>query len=423
MRTHNSSENLLPKYVVLKDGTWYVRRCFPTRERDERNRIVYLQVTRRCVPETAEAAEELAAAIEAEVRAEQYGRDVPATIERLVGDVIDAKRASVEAQTLQYYEQLRDVHIAKSDFRFLDACEVKARDVQAFYEAMRGNGASADAVRKVHAFLSIVFNQGIRWEIVTRNPCKGAILPKADASEIDFFDQAQAKRFVEACYRDIRFLPLHFALETGMRPGEYLALSWSDVDLARKTVRVRRAISRGLRGGGWQMKEPKTKGSRRTMHISDQLVARLREQKLIVDDWKRELAAIIDRPILLEHMKRRGANYGRRRLKRKVGRETLDTLNNLDLVFPAANGGPMSRLNLGKREFREALKLAGIRGAHSLYSLRHTMATLLLAAGVDIRSIADKMGHANPNQVLKTYGHVLPSMRSDAAVRIASTLY
>ena len=81
-------------------------------------------------------------------------------------------------------------------------------------------------------------------------------------------------------------------------------------------------------------------------------------------------------------------------------------------------------MNLNRREFAEALKKTKISASgHSLYSLRHSCATLLLEAGVDVLTIAQKLGHVDGTQVIKTYGHVLPSMSDGAIDKLSDALY
>jgi len=285
-------------------------------------------------------------------------------------------------------------------------------------------GASADAVRKVHAFLSIGFNQATVWGSLLRNPVKGALVPKRLAEEITFFDRAQARRFIECCYQSDGRIVLHFALETGMRPGEYLALSWDDIDLDNCTARVRRAIAVGQRGGGFTIKDPKTAASKRTIRISAQLRDRLILQRKIVDDMKARLEKRVAAPLILEHMKAKGANYEKRRVSRRLAREALANLAKYDLVFPASNGGPFSRLNLNKREMRETLIAAKLPTAgYSLYSLRHTSITLALAEGADIKAVSERAGHSDIVTTLRTYAHVLPVMTARATELLAEALY
>lgn len=414
----------LPKYVSIRSGQWHVRRTFATPERDERGRIVYLQISRRCVPETFDAAEQLALAIEHEFNRELEDAAAPTTVERYLQSFLRTKRTSVERRTYEYYLRLFERYVEGTEFAALPLANVKALDVQEFYAALQDAGAAAVAVRKVHTLLSMAFNQAVKWDEAARNPCRGAVLPKARAPEVAYFDQAQARAFVEATYRLPEYLVLHFALETGMRPGEYLALRWSDVDLARRVVRVSQAVTVGLRGGGMEIKPPKTEASRRTVAISERLAERLAEHRVGVTDSIASLERIAAEPLIREHKKSKGVNYQKRAKRRRGALAALKRYRELDLVFPAAHGGVMSRENLNRREFVDVMKAAGLRDAgHSLYSLRHTCATLMLAVGVDVKTIAEKLGHSDATQVLRTYAHVLPAMQADSLAKLEASIY
>jgi integrase len=84
----------------------------------------------------------------------------------------------------------------------------------------------------------------------------------------------------------------------------------------------------------------------------------------------------------------------------------------------------MSRLNLTRRRFKPLLEEIGLDASkYSLYTLRHTCATLSLAAGANIKAVAEKLGHADVNMLLTVYAHVLPSMRAEATEKLGNVLY
>jgi integrase len=77
----------------------------------------------------------------------------------------------------------------------------------------------------------------------------------------------------------------------------------------------------------------------------------------------------------------------------------------LNLVFPNEDGGLLNPGNLNRRHFKPLLRAAGIDDSHRPYDLRHTMATLLLNAGVNIKTVSARLGHANIVLTLNTYAH------------------
>lgn len=91
-----------------------------------------------------------------------------------------------------------------------------------------------------------------------------------------------------------------------------------------------------------------------------------------------------------------------------------------DLIFRSGTGLPLRQRNV-KREFRRLLEKAGIRPLR-LYDLRHTAATLAVAAGVSVKVISDQLGHASISFTLERYSHVLPSIQDEAAAKVERML-
>ncbi|MGI8673383.1 MAG: tyrosine-type recombinase/integrase, partial [Luteitalea sp.] len=87
-----------------------------------------------------------------------------------------------------------------------------------------------------------------------------------------------------------------------------------------------------------------------------------------------------------------------------------------DFMFTSADGHPIDPSNL-RRAFRALLRRAGLP-AIRFHDLRHSAASLLIAQGVDVRTVQDILGHSDVRVTLNTYGHVLAATRTDAAQRM-----
>jgi len=97
---------------------------------------------------------------------------------------------------------------------------------------------------------------------------------------------------------------------------------------------------------------------------------------------------------------------------------------NLDLVFASELGTPLHYRNLTQRHFEKALKQAGLQDeGFVLYSLRHSCATLLLAAGENPKVVSERLGHTSVKITLDTYSHVLPDMQQAATEKLERMLY
>ena len=95
----------------------------------------------------------------------------------------------------------------------------------------------------------------------------------------------------------------------------------------------------------------------------------------------------------------------------------------LDLVFATAAGGPIHRDNLNVRNFKPICKRAELETNASLYTLRHTCATLLLLAGEHPKVVSERLGHSSISITLDVYSHVLPTMQHAATSKLEQMLY
>ena len=298
-------------------------------------------------------------------------------------------RARVREATFDDYKYLlnRFVRPAFGNHKLSD---VRPLDVQRLYGFMTNDkGLSARSVRMVHAVLSSAMKQAVKWNMLARNPCDSAELPRMVRREMQALSPEGASRFLEAAKDDKHGIVLAFALATGMRPEEYLALKWLDVDLQTGTATVRRTLV-WRKGGGWYFGEPKTSRSRRSMPLPRSLVFSL-----------------------AEHRRRQGE------ARLKIG----PTYKNNDLVFATSEGTPLLIRNLTRRHFQPILKRAGLPETLRLYDLRHSCATLLLSAGENPKVVSERLGHASIVLTLDTYSHVLPSMQQAATEKLERILY
>jgi len=106
-------------------------------------------------------------------------------------------------------------------------------------------------------------------------------------------------------------------------------------------------------------------------------------------------------------------------MKREQAQEKLlhgADYRDLDLVFCLETGGPLDPNNLSKR-FKKLIVKHGHPDMR-FHDLRHSCATLFLAAGVDAKKVQDILGHESIRTTLDVYGHVLPSMQREAVDRL-----
>lgn len=258
--------------------------------------------------------------------------------------------------------------------------KLKAPQLQALYARKLRDGLSPTTVHAMHAVLHRALDDALQMGLVNRNVSDMLKAPKRGHREMMPLSALEVRRFLDVV-RDDRFYALYvLALSTGMREGELLALRWQDVDLARRSVQVRLNVQETL--GRYILAETKTAYSRRTVALTQAAVDALAEH------WQQQQVA-----------------------KLQMGKQYDDTLN---LVFPNGFGGIMIPHNITKRSFKRYLVQAGLSRETRFHDLRHTAATLLLAAGVNVKVVSEMLGHSNVSITLSIYAHVLPHMQQSA---------
>ena len=85
-------------------------------------------------------------------------------------------------------------------------------------------------------------------------------------------------------------------------------------------------------------------------------------------------------------------------------------------------GHPLGMNNIGQREFKKIIEVAGVRKI-KFHGMRHTCATLLLRAGVPVKVVQERLGHKKVEITMNIYQHVLPDMQEDAAAKMGSILF
>lgn len=268
--------------------------------------------------------------------------------------------------------------------------ELQPMDIQSIYTEMQNNGLSPRTIRYANAVLSSALKQAVKWRMIIQNPAALVELPRESRKEMKALSPEESGRFLAAAAEDRLGFLLIFALVTGMRPEEYLALQWKDVDLQKGTVIVQRTIVWLPKGGGWSFGEPKTLRSRRSIPLPASIIQRLIDHR--DNQLKERLNA--------------GVDY-----------------QNNDLVFATNVGTPIMLRNLVRRHFKPTLKRAGLPETLRLYDLRHSCATLLLSENENPKVVSERLGHSRINITLDTYSHVLPSMQQAASDKLEKILF
>lgn len=241
--------------------------------------------------------------------------------------------------------------------------EVTTRVIQGLYSGMTERGLSPNTVRLVHAPLRQALQTAVSWELITENPAVGTVRPKLRRQERQTLSVDQVNSFLETYAEDGLYALWCLFLLAGLRPGEALALKWSDLQGNRLTVQ--RALTE-VETRKWEVGPTKTEDSVGTITLPQVAVVALRRHKR-TSDW----------------------------------------------IFADPQGNFLRPDTVAQRWGR-MLKRAGLP-AMRLYDTRHTHATLLLGAGVNPKIVSSRLRHASVSITLDTYSHVLREIESGVA--------
>jgi integrase len=341
----------------------------------------------RTVHGTKREAQRALAALVAEVAAGKISSS-SITLNELLGQWLDHVDGHLAATTVREYRRLVSTLLGPT----LGATPLRRLTTQrldSYYRALaRERGLSAASIRHVHAVLRGALGQAVRWGWIPTNPAATASPPKLQRREIVPPAVRDARVLLAAAdEHDVEFGALLRVLAaTGARRGEVCGLKWSDLEPHAGTVTIRRSVASVA--GGTVVKDTKTHAARRIALDSETLA------------------------VLARQRARMAARAAACRLP----------FNAEGFVFTStADGSSPLHPDTITNGFRRLCTRVGLEGVR-LHDLRHLHATELLAAGVPVRTVSGRLGHASAATTLNVYAHFLAASDREASDVIAGIL-
>ncbi len=295
------------------------------------------------------------------------------------------KAGALDGETLDsLYAELRRCRIHCTDRRGVDHRTPRPHECDERCRRHECNGLSSTTIRHIHFILRGAYEKGVRWRWVARNPVFDVDAPRAGRPDPRPPSAAEAVRIVEAAWEDPDWgMLVWLTMTTGARRGELCGLRWSDVDLPNNVLTYRRAISQY--GTEREEKDTKTHQQRR-VSLDPETV------KALTEHWQR----------CAERSEQLGVPLAR------------DAF-----VFSLA---PDSRTHLVPSSVsqRYGRMVAKLDIETHLHCLRHYSATELIAAGVDVRTVAGRLGHGGGGvTTLRVYAAWLAEADQRASTSLA----
>lgn len=322
-----------------------------------------------------------------------YVEPTKQTLSSYLDDWLAATKPTLRASTYATYASIVETQI-KPRVGSLPLPSITATRLNAMYGELLASGRrdgkgglSPATVRYVHAVIRKALADAVRRNQLTRNVADAADAPRQARTQIRTWSARELRAFLSHVEGDRLYAAYVVAGTTGMRRGEVLGLKWQDIDLDKARVSIVRSLTVV---GGYEVhfSEPKTARGRRMIALDPSTIAALREHR--------------ERQMLERSL---------------MGEAYVDD----DLAFCREDGTPLHPDAFSDAFWRhaKAARLPRIR----FHDLRHTHATLALAAGVHPKVVSERLGHASITITLDTYSHAIPAMQETAAALVASLVF
>lgn len=306
---------------------------------------------------------------------------------------LDAHRLRIDGATYRgYATSLRSLQA--SDLGTKPLGDVTAKDVAEYDDELFARGLGGVTVRKRHSFVAQVYRQAVALGDVTSNPCAAVKAPTAPLKPVNALDQATAREVMarlEAMGADNTIAVAgRLALLTGMRRGEVCGLRWVDWDEGASVLRIGSALGQAHENGYLLkgVKDTSGRGAAREVPVPAPLAQLLAQ----VRDVQRAACA------------RLGVRWSA-----------------THYVLGDPLGGPLAPEQVTHKwtVLSSSMGWLGTQGRPVTYhDLRHTFATVALAEGVDVMSLAAILGHKDPSLTMRVYAIALAGPKRHAMAQI-----
>ena len=366
-----------PKLTNARHGTWAFAVDLPTLDRRKTMR-------RSGFATKAEAS----AALTNVLQCERAGVSIDDT--ETVADYLrrwfEAKAPTRKPNTVNRYRAYLDNDLIPA-FGAIRLERLTHEQVAQFIRRELDAGRGLVTLRRCITTLSTALNDARRAHRLDHNAARYAQIPRRPRKELTCWSTAEASAFLRHCHAAGETLAdlYELMIGTGMRKGEVLGLHWADVDLDARRLFVRWTLV-AVDNSRTMFNAPKTKGSQAWIALSSRAVDALKRQRR--QQRGQQLAA---------------AQY-----------------DDLDLVFPRADGQPMRPQYL-LNHFRRATADAGVPDLR-VHDLRHVAATVMLTNGVPMAVVSKTLRHKNVATTIDLYGHLTPDAAVDGVTAAAAAL-
>lgn len=296
------------------------------------------------------------------------------------------KRDALSPTTIDGYKNIIHNHIIPT----IGSCKIQ--DIKPYtmqkYIDLKSEKLSNKTISNHNRVLTSIMLYALDMELIDKNPMIKVKLPRGKKKEIEILNLNECNLLLDKVRGNkVLEMPVTLALLLGLRRGECLALSWDDIDYKNKQISIRKNLE--CVDGEYYFLEPKTHNSKRIISIPDMLIPLLKQHY----KWQREMTI------------RSGGVWK----------------NENNLVCTTKTTGSPVRPTVLSDTFRNFLIKNNLKQI-TFHGLRHTNASLMIAANVPAKVASSRLGHSNISITLDLYSHVMKEVDMSAAEKINNLL-